>query len=203
MTAQAGMTCLLVLDRTCWIRIEPYQSVGLPYSNAYGLATLLEVYGGHVRVGGRTLWADDIVGPLKAAVEADAGRPYIDLQLCEKPDENALLVARYVASCGYRDVVGMTVPAALRPNAAGLFVAQRWWTSDDERERAQRRVVEEVDDWAVEESAHVHDGEPPPTLTRPAITLVIETTRPEWLQHMHPGMHWGGYCFDEDAPQFP
>ena len=205
-SALSLMNCLRVDDRTCWLRIEPLQALTLPYSEAFALATLLEVYGGNVRLGGQVLWARDIAGPLKAAVEADAGRPYVDVmteQLWSKAAAAAPLVARYVASSGYRDIAGFTVPAGLRPNAAGLYAGQRWWTSEAERNAARGRVSEELEAWSYQSYAHEEEGGPPPNLTRPVATLVIEATRPEWLQHMRPGMTWAGYSFDDDAPSFP
>lgn len=201
----SAMTCRRVDGRTCWIRIEPQQALTLPYSDSFALATLLEVYGGLVQLGSRMLWDRDISGPLAPALEAATGLKPVDFMclLCDSPGELEALVARYVSFRGYRDVAGFTVPAAFRPDADGLFVATRWWASDDERDDAQSRLSAELDAWYAQDYAHRYEGGPPATLTEPAITMVIEATRPEWLAHMRPGMGWDGYAFDDVAPRFP
>ena len=201
----SAMSCLRVERRTCWIRIEPMQALTLPYSDAFALATLLEVFGGLVRLGSRMLWEWDIVGPLAPALEAETGlkRTEFCSALCDSPGSMEALVARYVSFRGYRDVAGFTVPAALQPDASGLYVANRWWASDDERHTAHARLSEELEAWYAQHYAHAEEGGPPPTLTQPAITMVLEATRPEWLAHMRPGMEWDGYEFDDKAPAFP
>ena len=199
------MTCLGVEDRRCRIRIEPMQALTLPYSDAFALATLLEVYGGLVTLGTETLWAHQIAGPLAAALEAETRLTRVELLevLCANPGGMEALVARYVSFRGYRDVAGFTIPAALRPDADGLYVATHWWTSDGEREVAHRIVADELEAWYAQFYAHEEEGGPPPRVVQPAITLVIEATRPEWLAHLRPGMGWDGYCFDDQAPAFP
>jgi hypothetical protein len=199
------MTCLRSEDRTCWIRIEPYQALTLPYSDTFVLATLLEVFGGLVTLGSRMLWARDIEGPLKASIEAETGVPYVEAlsRLCDDPRATAELAARYVSFRGYRDVAGFTIPAALRPNAEGLYVAQQWWRDERELKEARALVSAELSTWYDQHYQHTEEGGPPPSVTRPIATLVMETTRPEWLAHLRPGMDWAAYCFDDQGPSFP
>jgi hypothetical protein len=201
----SAMTCLRVDGRTCWIRIEPMQALTLPYSDAFALETLLEVYGGVVRLGEQMLWSWDIVGPLAPALEGETGLSRLEVMsaLADNPGAMEALVARYVSFRGYRDVAGFTVPAAFRPDADGLYVPKHWWTTDRERDEAHALLSEELEAWYVQHYAHEEEGGPPPTLTEPAITMVIEATRPEWLAHMRPGMGWDGYSFDSAAPAFP
>jgi hypothetical protein len=201
----SGMTCLRVEDRTCWIRIEPDQALTLPYSDTFALATLLEVFVGLVNFGAQTLWERDINGPLRGAIEAETGLPYKDTisRLCDDPRATAPLAARYVSFRGYRDVTGFTVPVALHPDASGLYVATRWWTDERERQEAHGLVSAELAAWAEQDYAHRQEGGPPPSLTQPAATMVIEATSPDWLAHLRPGMVWDGYCFADEAPAFP
>jgi hypothetical protein len=199
------MTCVRVEDRTCWIRIEPLQALTLPYSDTFALATLLEPFGGLVNLGARVLWERDIAGPLRPAIEADSGGHYVDamLRLCDEPRGMAAFAARYVSFRGYRDVAGFTLPAALRPNADGLYVATPWWKDEPERNAAHALLSEELSAWYTQDYAHEEEGGPPPTLTQPQATMVMEVTRPEWLGHLRAGMAWDGYAFDDQAPSLP
>jgi hypothetical protein len=199
------LTCLRTDGRTCWIRIEPLQALSLPYSDAFALATLLEVFGGIVHFRSQVLWEGDIGGPLSGAIETDTGLSRVDamLSLCDGTRGVRAIASRYVSLLGYRDVAGFTVPPGLRPNADGLYAATHWWRDDRERQDAHRAVSEELSAWYTQYYDHEEEGAPPPTLTRPTVTMVMEAARPEWLAHMRAGMSWAGYCYDDDAPSFP
>src|SRR5262245_40340589 len=145
----SGMTCLRVQNGSCWIRVEPMQALTLPYSDTFALATLLEPFAQMVRLGAEVYFSGQISGPLGAEIEEDTGLGRADamLRLCEQPAALAALAARYVSFRGYRDVEGFTVPVGLRPDAAGFYVATRWWQSEQERGDAHRLVSEELDAW--------------------------------------------------------
>ena len=200
----ATMTCLRVDGRTCWIRVAPTQSLSLWYTDAFALTALLEPLIDMVKKGDEYYWPGQIKGPIGPAIEADTGLSLADasLRMCEAPGEMAAVISRYVSFRGYRDFTGVTVPAGLRPNEEGLYVATHWWTSEAELRAGYMRIGDEVDAWYAQDSAH-HEGGPPPTLAEPGATLVLEATRPEWLAHMVPGASWDSYGWDNEGPSFP